>query len=94
MALSIGVSVGDKINIGGREVAVKAVSAPNLIVVSVDGGEDIVLSEDRRKEIMPQVFAQVGVGQRGNTTRIAFEAPRSISIKRMGSEWRGADGDQ
>lgn len=87
MALSIGVSVGSKIDIGGRLLTVKAMAQPNLIVVSVDRGQDIVVSDLSRTEILPNVFVFAGVGRGGGGNRLAFEAPKSIRISRVEEGW-------
>ena len=79
MALSIGVSVGSKIDVGGHTVQVNALVHPNVVVITVDRGEEIVISEGRAVEILPGVKVQSGVG--GN--RLAFHAAKSIRISRV-----------
>lgn len=79
MALSIGVSVGSKIDVGGHTLQVKALVHPNVVVITVDRGEEIVISEGRAVEILPGVKVQSGVG--GN--RLAFHAAKSIRISRV-----------
>jgi len=83
MALSIGVSVGSKIDVGGHLLQVKEIAPHNLIVISIDKGEDMVISELSRTEILPTVFVFVGVGQSGGGNRLAFEAPKTIRINRV-----------
>jgi hypothetical protein len=80
MALSIGVSVGSKIDVGGHMLHVKALVHPNVVVVTLDRGEEIVISEARAVEILPGVKVQSGSG--GN--RLAFHAAKSIRISRVG----------
>jgi sRNA-binding carbon storage regulator CsrA len=80
-ALSIGVSVGSRIDIGGHMLVVKALVAPNVVVVTIDRGEEILISEGKSVEILPGVKVQSGVG--GN--RLAFHAPKSIRISRIES---------
>jgi hypothetical protein len=80
MALSIGVSVGSKIDVGGHMLQVKALVHPNVVVVTLDRGEEIVISEARAVEILPGVKVQSGSG--GN--RLAFHAAKSIRISRIG----------
>lgn len=86
MALSIGVSVGSRIDVDGHSVVVKTLSQPNLIVVSVDNGPDVVISDQAGTEILPTVFVFSGVGANGGTNRLAFEAPRAIRISRVEGE--------
>ncbi len=83
LALSIGVSVGSKIEIGGHILEVKSLAYPNLILVSVDHQPDLVISDFDSKEILPDVMVQVGVGQGGGGNRLAFTAPRHIRISRI-----------
>jgi hypothetical protein len=73
------VSVGSKIDVGGHTLQVKALVHPNVVVVTVDRGEEILISEGKTVEILPQVRVQSGVG--GN--RLAFHAPKSIRISRI-----------
>jgi len=84
MALSIGVGVGSKIDIGGHLLVVKALVQPNVVVVTVDRGEEIVISEGKSVEVLPGVKVQAGLG--GN--RLAFHAAKSIRISRVGEEKR------
>ncbi len=93
MALSIGVSVGDEILVGPigtvqeyHTIRVKTLTAPNLIVVAVNGGPDVVVSEDQKIEVVPGVKVQVGVGPHGGTNRLAFHADRAIRISRIAKQ--------
>jgi hypothetical protein len=79
IALSIGVSVGSKIDVGGHILQVKALVHPNVVVITVDRGEEILISEGKTVEILPEVRVQSGVG--GN--RLAFHAPKAIRISRV-----------
>jgi hypothetical protein len=79
MALSIGISVGSQITVGDHQVRVKELSPPNLIVITIDGKEDKMISDKERTEIVPEVFVSTG----GAQNRLAFEAPKSIRIKRV-----------
>jgi hypothetical protein len=83
LALSIGISVGSKIRVGNDIVEVVGTAKPNLIVLKVNGGEDIVVSDLRSTEILPRVFVFSGMGQNGGSNRIAFECPREIRIQRL-----------
>lgn len=79
MALSIGVSVGSKIDIGGHVLQVKSLVHPNVVIVTVDRGDDIIISENKAVEVLPGVKVQSGIG--GN--RLAFQAAKSIRISRI-----------
>jgi hypothetical protein len=86
MALSLGVSCGDRISVDGHILEVKNVSGflEMVVIVSVDGAPGVVLTELSRVELIPGVKVFVGRGKmhaRG-TYRLAFEAHRSIRIDR------------
>lgn len=89
MALSLGVHKGDKILIGDHCLEVKAITASSdpavgdLITVAIDGGENLVVSDRSKSQIAPEVWVFSGVGTTGNKSRLAFEAPRTILIRRL-----------
>jgi len=83
MALSIGVSKGSKIDIAGHVLEVKDIAKGNLIVVSIDGGNDKIISEQASIEVLPEVFVFAGIGPGGSSNRLAFTAKRSIPIHRI-----------
>lgn len=95
MPLSIGVVVGTRIRIQDKKVhrlVVKDTAKPNLIVVSLDGGPPVVVSDQASTEILPKVFVFSGVSQSAlhtghptsnGTHRLAFEAPKEIKIRKL-----------
>ena len=87
MALSIGISCGDRISIDGHVLEVKDVSGfvEMVVIVSVDGAPSVVLTEQPSVELIPGVNVFVGRGttQSKGSYRLAFEAPRSIRINRV-----------
>lgn len=85
MALSLGVSVGSEIEVGNNVVKIKAIPSPSLILLSVDGGDAILVSDQSRQEILPSVYVFVGTPESG-VNRLAFEADRSIKIMRRKNE--------
>jgi hypothetical protein len=89
MALSIGVSCGDRINVGDHTLEVKGVSGfvEMVVIVSVDGAPGVVLTERSSAELFPGVKVFVGRGktQSNGTYRLAFEATRTIRINRVGN---------
>ena len=83
MALSLGVRKGGKLLVGHHCVEVKRMVPPNVIVITVDEGPEIAVSDLSKTVILPNVSVFSGVGAAGNGNRLAFEAPRSISIRRL-----------
>lgn len=90
MALSLGVSVGDKIAVGDSVVEVRAIHAPKTMVVSVDGGEAITVDDNKAHpvEILPGVrtFVGVGPGKHSSANRLAFEAPKTVPIRLLAAK--------
>lgn len=84
MPLSLGVSTGDKLTVGPHDLSVKKVVNPTTIVISVDDGPEIIITEFERTQILRNVFVFAGVGANGNGSRLAFDAPRNVSIHRAG----------
>src|SRR5205809_8088217 len=91
MALSMSVRRGDKIGVGGQVLSVlKIVDPHESIMVAVDGGIPIKLTSTYRIQLSPEVYASVGlpadVRAHAGTSRIAFEAPQRVRIKKIGDE--------
>lgn len=89
MALSLAVREGDKISIGNHCLEVKAIlpraraNEANPIIVAVDGGEDIRVTEESKTKIFPEVFVFSGLGGTGNARRLVIDAPKNIAIRRL-----------
>ena len=82
MALSIGVSVGSRITVGGHVLHVKA-TRPNEMIVRVDGSRDVVVNAETRAEILPDLYAFVATGPKPDARRLSFDAPNAIRIERI-----------
>jgi hypothetical protein len=59
--------------------------AGDLITITIDGGKNILVTDQSKSIILPEVLAFSGVGASGNRSRLAFEAPRTIPIRRLGT---------
>lgn len=90
MALSLGIKNGSKLSIGQHCLEVKRIISGNMIVVVLDDAEDFTVTDLQATEILPNVRVFAGIGQNGNGSRLAFEAPESIEIRRMGFRSEGA----
>lgn len=55
----------------------------SLIIVAVDGGHEITISDQAKTEILKKVLVFSGLGASGNASRLAFEAPKNIKIQRI-----------
>jgi hypothetical protein len=86
MALSIGVSQGTKIIVDKYELLVEDVPKATHVQVLFRDKRYIVTDEERI-EIYPNVFLSCGLSderKHDHNSRLAFEAPRSIFIERVG----------
>ena len=88
MALSLGVSVGDRISVGTSIVKVRAIKNPELFVITVNGGPNLSVNADKTHavEILPGVRVFIGLGKNGNQNRLAFDAPKAVPIRRLDEE--------
>ena len=83
MALSIGVGQGSRLRIGEHLLEVKQILGRTLMVVSLDKGKNLTVSDKERVELLPGVYVFAGRGGRGVTNRLAFEAPKEFRIERI-----------
>jgi hypothetical protein len=85
MALSIGVSRGDRIRVGQHLVEV-ASTYRGHVFICVDGGEPLKITESQQ-QILPGVKIFLGIGPNGQGNRLAFIADRNILINRIGEHF-------
>lgn len=94
MALSIGVTVGSRIQVGNDYVEVREVLTTELVSVTVNGDDPILIGNAEQTEIAPGVFLFCGVDLKVNGknlpdshhSRLAFDAPLSVKINRVEDE--------
>lgn len=85
MALVLAMQPGRSFYVGDTQVEVVAAEVHGEVTVKVHGKNmDHIyhLTENKRTELLPSVFAQLGLGSGPNTLKIAVEAPRSVRILR------------
>jgi hypothetical protein len=75
MALSVGVRTGSRILVGDHCVEVKAMLPANLIVIAVDNGDEIIVSEESATIILPGVKVFSGMGKNGDRRPAHFRGP-------------------
>jgi hypothetical protein len=83
LALTLGVRVGHKIQVGEHMVEVKKVHSTTLMTLTIDGESDVQVSDQSRKEIVPSVHVFTGSKEGETGYRLAFEAPKSVKISRL-----------
>jgi hypothetical protein len=86
VALSLGMDIGERLLIGDSSVRVKDITKGYIFTLDVDGKEHIVADRER-VQILPEVFVRSGLDRNNinaqRSGRLALEAPRSISIRRV-----------
>jgi hypothetical protein len=83
MALSLGVRIGSRILVGNHCIEVKARLAPNRIVITVDNGGEILITDEAATAVLPGVKVFAGMAKKGNEPRLAFVAEPAIKIVRV-----------
>jgi hypothetical protein len=72
--------------VDNHELLVESVPKATLVQVLFQGKQHLI-SDEERVEVYPQVFVSCGLSderKHDHTSRLAFEAPRSIEIYRVG----------
>lgn len=88
MPLSLGVKRGNKIDIGtGHRLRVIDVPSSAEVVVRLDDGPPVKITDKEQVLLMPEVKVSVGLFPAEEKydyyARLLFEAPRSINIQRV-----------
>lgn len=88
MALSLGVRARCQIQVGEDLLRViQVLSDGTKVLIEVMGGTRHLITEEERKEILPDVFVFCGGPIKDDMLRystLAFEAPRDVKITRLG----------
>ena len=82
MALTLGVKIGDVLDVAEHWIAVLSVDSHRTATLICDDGRKFVVSSDQMTEMAPHVW--VGLGPEATTSRLrlVFDAPRHIGITR------------
>lgn len=87
MALSLGVSRGDKLDIGDHMVTILEIPHTQRLHLSC-GDRTYEITDCERVQVLPQVYISIGKAARvvpqanPREARLAIEAPREIAITR------------
>ena len=82
MALVLGLTVGDVVDIADYWIALLSVDSRKSATLITNDGEKVSVSSERETEIVPAVWVQLGPRTAGRSLRLQFEAPRAVSISR------------
>jgi hypothetical protein len=82
MALVLGLSLGDVVDITDYWIAVLSVDSRRTATLLAKDGEKIAVSSKHETELVPTVWVQLGPWVSKSHVKLLFEAPRSVSITR------------
>lgn len=82
MALTLGVKLGDVVDIEKYWIAVLSVDSGNTATLIASDGDKTMISADYETEMAPGVWVRLGSDAGRSRLRLKFEAPRHISITR------------
>lgn len=82
MALTLGVKLGDVVDIDKHWIAVLSINSRTTATLIARDGFKTTISADYETEIAPEVWVRLGRDESRSRLRLRFEAPRHISINR------------
>lgn len=94
MALTLGVKIGDVLDIGEYWMAVLSVDSRSSATLIANDGEKSTISAAYETEMAPGVWVSLGADSGRSRLRLKFEAPRHVSISRRPSQVAGQPTDQ
>ena len=82
MALTLGVKIGDVVDIGEHCVAVLSIDTRDSAILISNAGRKIEVSARGMTEMVPEVWIGLGPDTTRSRLRLVFDAPRHIPITR------------
>jgi hypothetical protein len=82
MALTLGVKIGEVVDIAEHWVAVLSIETRDSATLISNGGRKIEVSSREMTEMVPKVWIGLGPDATRSRLRLVFDAPRHISITR------------
>jgi hypothetical protein len=82
MALTLGVKIGDVVDIAEHWVAVLSIHTRDSATLISNAGRKIEVSAREMIEMVPEVWIGLGPGATRSRLRLVFEAPRNVPITR------------
>ena len=82
MALTLGVKIGDVVDVAAHWVAVLSIDTRDSATLISDEGRKFEVSARQMTEMLPAVWIGLGPDPTRSRLRLVFEAPRHISITR------------
>jgi hypothetical protein len=82
MALTLGVKIGEVVDIAEHWVAVLSIDTRHSATLISNGGRKIEVSAREMIEMVPEVWIGIGPDATKSRLRLVFEAPRHVPITR------------
>lgn len=82
MALTLGLKVGDVVDIAEYWIAVLSVDSRSSATLIANDGEKTTISAEYETEMAPGVWVRIGRDPGKSRLRLKFEAPRHVLITR------------
>jgi hypothetical protein len=82
MALTLGVKIGDVVDIADQWVAVLSIDGRNSATLISSDGQKILISSNQMTQTAPDVWIGLGPDAARTRLRLVFDVPRHISITR------------
>ena len=84
MALVLGLKEGESFYLDDTKVDLEQISSPTRATLMIHGAiiRKMTIGPNHRTELLPGVYAQIGLDSKIDLLKIALEAPRNITILR------------
>lgn len=82
MALTLGVKVGDVVDIAGNWIAVLSVDSRRRATLICDDGRKVSITSKDLTEVAPAIWIGLGPHPATSKLQLLFDAPRHLAITR------------
>lgn len=82
MALTLGVKIGDVVDVAQHWMAVLSVDSHRTATLICDDGRKIAILRNRMTRMAPDVWVGLGLEPTASKLRLVIDAPRHIAIMR------------
>jgi len=84
MALVLGMLEGRSFYLNDIQVEVERIHSPNRVSLTINGDiiQKVTIGPNHRTELMPGIYASIGLDSTIDQCKVALEAPRNIKILR------------
>lgn len=90
MALSLGVKIGDVVDIAAYWIAVLSVDSRSRATLICNDGTKVSITSKELTEVAPDIWIGLGPDPATKKLRLIFDAPRDLAITRRSSQQVGS----